>query len=100
MNDVRIQAHLADEEVAATLKLVRAATDEDGISPLSEHVLLHLRYGGDPLARSFLLYRDGELAGYAHLDPTDPVQGPSGELVVHPRSRRHGLGLELLRAVE
>jgi mycothiol synthase len=100
MNDVRIQAHLADEEVAATLKLVRAATDEDGISPLSEHVLLHLRYGGDPLARSFLLYRDGELAGYAHLDPTDPVQGPSGELVVHPRFRRHGLGLELLRAVE
>jgi mycothiol synthase len=100
MSDVVIKAHLSDEEVAAALKLVRAATDEDGVSPLSEHVLLHLRYGGDPLARSFLLYQEGELAGYAHLDPTDQVQGPSGELVVHPHFRRHALGLQLLRAVE
>ncbi len=98
-SDLRIKAHLSDEEVAGALMLVAAATDEDGISPLSEHVLLHLRYGGDPLARSFLLYLDGELAGYAHVDPTDPVQGPSAELVVHPRLRRHGLGLELLTAV-
>ncbi len=87
MSDLRIASHLSEDDVAATLRLVRAATDEDGISPLSEHVLLHLRYGGDPLARSFLL-KNGELAGYAHLDPTDPVQGPSGELVVHPAPPR------------
>ncbi len=99
MRELRTHGHLSDDEVAATLKLVRAATDEDGVSPLSEHVLLHLRYGGDPAARSFLLYQDGQLAGYAHLDPTDPVAGPSGELVVHPEFRRHGLGLELLQAV-
>ena len=99
MSEVRVAGHLSDEDVAATLKLVRAATDEDGVSPLSEHVLLHLRYGGDPLAKSFMLKNGSELAGYAHLDPTDPVQGPSGELVVHPAHRRRGLGLELLRAV-
>ncbi len=99
MSGLRVAGHLSEDDVAATLKLVRAATDEDGVSPLSEHVLLHLRYGGDPLARSFLLYQGGELAGYAHLDPTDPVQGPSGELVVHPAHRRHGLGLQLVRAV-
>jgi mycothiol synthase len=99
MSELRIAGHLSGEEVAAALRLVRAATDEDGVSPLSEHVLLHLRYGGDPLARSFLLHEAGELAGYAHLDPTDPVQGPSGELVIHPSHRRHGLGLELLKAV-
>src|SRR5262249_53932458 len=103
VSELRIAGHLSEEDVAATLRLVRAATDEDGVSPLSEHVLLHLRYGGDPRARSFLpksgFKNDLELAGYAHLDPTDPVQGPSGELVVHPEFRRRGLGLELLRAV-
>ena len=99
MSDLRIVSHLSGDDVAAALRLVRGATDEDGVSPLSEHVMLHLRYGGDPRARNFLLYRSGELAGYAHLDPTDPVQGPSGELVVHPAFRRHGLGLELLGAM-
>ena len=97
MSQLRIQDHLSDQEVADALGLVRAATEEDGVSPLSEHVLLHLRYGGDPSARSFLRYAGDELAGYAHLDPTDPVAGPSGELVIHPRFRRRGLGLELLR---
>ncbi len=97
---LRVTSQLTDSDVAATLGLVRAATDEDGISPLSEHVMLHLRYGGDPFSRSFLIFHDDELAGYAHLDPTDPVQGPSSELVVHPAFRRQGLGLELLRAVD
>jgi mycothiol synthase len=78
---------------------VAAATDQDGVSPLSEHVLLHLRYGGDPAARNLLLAEGGELAGYAHLDPTDPVEGPSGELVIHPAHRDHGLGLALTRAL-
>lgn len=99
MSELRVVSHLSSDDVAAALKLVRSATDEDGVSPLSEHVMLHLRYGGDPLARSLLLNQAGELAGYAHLDPTDPVQGPSGELVVHPRYRRQGLGLELLEAM-
>ena len=76
-----------------------AATEEDGVAPLSEHVMLHLRYGGDPRARNLLLVSGGELAGYAHLDPTDPVAGPSGELVIHPARRRQGLGLALLRAL-
>jgi len=61
--------------------------------------MLHLRYGGDPRARNLLLYSRGELAGYAHLDPTDPVEGPSGELVIHPAHRRRGLGLELASAL-
>ncbi len=81
------------------LALVRAAAEEDGVGPLSEHVMLHLRYGGDPSARNLLLVSGGELVGYAHLDPTDPVAGPSGELVIHPGRRGQGLGLELLNAL-
>ena len=66
----------------------------DGVGPLSEHVLLHLRYGGDPQARDLLLtigahgQHSGDLAGYAHLDLADPAEGPSGELVIHPAHRR------------
>ena len=41
------------------MRLVDAATEADGVSPLSEHVRLHLRYGGDPRARNVLLTTAG-----------------------------------------
>ena len=91
---------LGQSQTDEVLRLVAAATDQDNVSPLSEHVLLHLRYGGDPDARNLLLTDGPELAGYAHLDPTDPVEGPSGELVIHPAHRGHGLGLALTRALQ
>src|ERR1039457_6445871 len=93
------RGRISETESAAVLALVSAATEEDGVGPLSEHVMLHLRYGGDPRARNLLLYSQRELAGYAHLDPTDPVEGPSGELVIHPVHRGQGMGLELTRAL-
>src|SRR5215469_12356805 len=97
--EVRVSGQLSRQEAAAVLDLVQHAAEEDGVSPLSEHVMLHLRYGGDPRARNVLLWRDGQLAGYGHLDPTDPVEGPAGEMVIHPAARRHGLGLLLGRAL-
>ncbi|GAA2886228.1 mycothiol synthase [Streptosporangium fragile] len=81
------------------LAVVEAATEADGVRPLNEHVMLHLRYGGDERARAVLLYDGDDLAGYAHVDPTDPVEGPSGELVIHPAFRRRGYGRRLLEAV-
>ena len=97
--EISVRGRISEADATEVLGLVRAATDEDGVAPLSEHVMLHLRYGGDPSARNLLLVSDGELAGYAHLDPTDPVAGPSGELVIHPARRRQGLGLALLNAL-
>jgi mycothiol synthase len=91
---------LPADEAAQVLDVIRRAAEEDGVSPLSEHVMLHLRYGGDPRARNILLWRNGLLAGYGHLDPTDPVEGPAGEMVVDPAARRAGLGLILGRALE
>ncbi|MEU6718870.1 mycothiol synthase [Nonomuraea sp. NPDC046802] len=96
---VTIRERLDDTEIADVLGLVEAATEADGVRPLNEHVMLHLRYGGDPRARSLLLYDDGTLAGYAHIDPTDEVEGPSAELVIHPAHRRKGNGRLLLRDV-
>jgi mycothiol synthase len=97
--EVTVHGRITEAESLAVRDLVRAAAEEDGVGPLSEHVMLHLRYGGDPRARNLLLVRHGQLAGYAHLDPTDPVEGPSGELVIHPAYRRQGLGLLLARAL-
>jgi mycothiol synthase len=96
---VRVSGPLSDDEAADALALVRRAAEEDGVSPLSEHVLLHLRYGGDPRAKNILLWRNGQLAGYGHLDPTDLVEGPAAEMVIDPAFRRHGLGLALGQAL-
>lgn len=82
------------------LELLAEATRHDGIPPVAEHVLLHLRHGGDKDDRHIIITdRDGDrevLAGYAHLDLTDQVEGPSAELVIHPRFRGRGLGQALL----
>jgi mycothiol synthase len=73
------------------LALVDAVTAADGVGPLSEQSLLHIRHGGDRAARNLLAWRDGELAGFAHLDG----DGLAGELAVHPAYRRQGLGRAL-----
>src|SRR5262249_35180479 len=87
--------------VDAVTALCQAAADADGVYPLSEHVSLHLRYGGEGPDWNLLLRTgDGSLAGYAHLDPTDAVAGPAAEIVVHPAHRRRGYGRVLVRAVE
>jgi mycothiol synthase len=96
---ILVSGPLPAEQSAEVLDLVRRAAEEDGVSPLSEHVMLHLRYGGDPRARNVLLWHDGALAGYGHLDPTDPVEGPAGEMVIDPAARRRGLGLKLGQAL-
>jgi mycothiol synthase len=94
---IQIQAggSLPPAAAAAVIQLVSEATDADGVSPLSEHVVLHLKYGGDPLARNVLLRYSGALAGYGHLDPTDRVEGPAAEMVIRPAVRRRGLGRAL-----
>jgi mycothiol synthase len=89
---------LTADQIAAVTALVDDATDADGVRPLSEHVMLHLRYGGDQPARNLLMWREHTLAAYAHLDVTDPVDGPSAEMVVAPALRRQGFGRSLLTA--
>jgi mycothiol synthase len=96
---VAVSGPLPAPAAAQALELVQRAADEDGVSPLSEHVLLHLRYGGDARARNVLVWQDGRLAGYGHLDPTDPVEGPAAEMVIDPVARRQGLGLILGEAI-
>lgn len=94
---VQLARRLEPAELADVRRLIDAATDADGVRPLSEHVSLHLRYGGDAETHHALVRApDGSLAGYAHLDVTDAVAGASAELVVHPQQRRRGYGRALV----
>jgi len=95
---------LTPAQIARVLDLAAAAAAADSVAPLSEQTLLHLRYdavgpGLDPApGRDLVLTVPGEIAGYAYLDsPRHPDQDVSGELVIHPLHRGHGLGLALLR---
>ena len=96
-HDVVVRDRLSADEIAAVSALVDAATERDGVRPLSDQSMLHLRSGGDGRSRSVLLRdADGILVGYGHLDPGEE---PGGELVVHPAHRRRGYGGELARAM-
>ena len=75
---------LRTAQVPGVLALVWAAALADGVEPLSEHVMLHLRYdSSDPApspspdpqpGRDLVLTAGGEIAGYAYLDARRPVR--------------------------
>jgi mycothiol synthase len=93
---VVVQPTLQERDVENINQLIRICTNADSAHPFSENVVLHLRHGHEIQVRHLLAFRSGELVGYAHLDLSDRVQGPSAELAVHPDFRRHGVGRALL----
>ena len=88
--------HLSDTQQSLVLDLIGRTTNHDGTPPIAEHILLHLRYGGDKADSHLLVEKDNQVIGYAHLDQTDLVAGPSVELVVDPSHRGAGVGKALL----
>jgi mycothiol synthase len=88
--------HLSDTQQLLVLDLINRTTHHDGTPPIAEHILLHLRYGGDKADSHLLVEKDNQIIGYAHLDQTDLVAGPSVELVVDPSYRGAGVGKALL----
>src|SRR5258708_25952465 len=85
--EITVHGRISEATARAVLELVSAATEEDGVGPLSEHVMLHLRYGGDAPAPHPLLVLHCELAGDANPVPADPDLRPRAEpllLPLHP----------------
>jgi mycothiol synthase len=78
------------------LDLFDAAVTADGVPPVSDLALLHIKHGA-PLTTWHLIApaETGDIAGYAHLELANPAQGPVAELVVHPRHRRRGVAKTL-----
>ena len=89
--------HLSKSQQESVLALIRAAHDFDGTPPIAEHVLLHLRHGGDKSDSHIVFESDNQVIAYAHLDTTDLIAGPSVEAVVHPNHRGKGLGALILK---
>jgi mycothiol synthase len=97
---VDVLTQLNPQQVQGVLTLIHSATEADSVGPLSEHVVLHVRTGGDRDVRHALaVAAEGRIVGYAHMDVTDQVEGPSGELVVDPEFRRQGIGNALVAAL-
>ena len=102
---MRVDGHfqLDDDQSRAVVALARRAAQADGVTPLSEHVLLHVRHSGTgqveaPLTH-FLAYDDGGLIGYAHLETGSGGEPSTAEVVVDPAHRRHGAGTALVEAI-
>src|SRR5580692_8193161 len=96
---VMVSEGLASAPAAAVLALAERAARADGVAPLSEQGLLHVRYGGAPAVRDLVASSDGRIAGYARLDPPAGGEPASGELVIDPEFRRRGLGRALAEAM-
>ena len=79
------------------LELIAQTTATDGTPPIAEHILLHLRHGGDKSDSHLLIENSTQVIGYAHIDQTDLVAGPSVELVVAPNHRASDVGEKLLK---
>jgi len=89
--------HLSKSQQESVLALIKAAHDFDGTPAIAEHVLLHLRHGGDKSDSHLVIEENKEVIAYAHLDTTDLVAGPSVEAVIHPQHRGKDLGALLLK---
>jgi mycothiol synthase len=92
---ISVLERLSPDDVADLRRLVTAAAQRDGVEPLNEHAILHLRQGGAPHARHVVARRGGALTGYGQLDSSGRSRGATAELVVAPDQRRRGLGTAL-----
>ena len=86
---------LSSVEQARVREVIAAATESDGVAPVGDGVLRELHHD----RTRHLLAMDGTvIIGYLNLVPATADTAAMAEAVVTPRSRRRGVGAELIRA--
>ena len=97
--EVSVLTRLTENQTEEVVQLAFAAAAVDEMAPLSEHVLIHLRHGGDDADEHLIATSDsGKVIGYLHMDQTDAIDGSVVEVVVHPDHRSQGVGRALVEA--
>jgi len=99
MSDVVVVDEASADVVREAQALIDESVRTDGQAAVSEQGRLQLRGGRRAGVRHLLLRENGELLGYAQLEDTDPIEPPTGELVVHPAHRGQGYGRLLGQAL-
>lgn len=90
---------LTTDQAVQVRQLLEAAESTDGVAPVGEAVRLRMRPGATG-SRHLLAHRNGELAGYAHVDMIGDSGGHKvAEFAVHPKHRHQGVGEALVNAL-
>lgn len=85
---------LAADDQRDIRTLIAAATRHDGIAPVGDQVLRELAHDR---TRHLLAVDGGTIVGYLDLAPAGGEDPAMAELVVHPDSRRGGIGSAMVR---
>ncbi|OBF92721.1 mycothiol synthase [Mycobacterium sp. 852002-51152_SCH6134967] len=92
MTELLWRTELSGDEQRRIHELIEAATSADGVAPVGEQVLRELPHDR---TRHLVARDDEDIVGYLNLTGDD--ESVMAEAVVHPRSRRRGIGAALVR---
>jgi len=98
MAELIIKRHGTTSEMSEVHELLSAAERADGMRPLSDHLWIDLRQGGQPGFTGLLAYQAGHEHLVAYCQVSRGNESWSLDLIVHPHHRyeMHEIGPELL----
>ncbi len=88
------RSRLDEDDQRRVRELLDAVTEHDGVAPAGDQVLRELPHDR---TRHLLAVDEAGLAGYLNLAPAADADPAMAELAVHPRTRRRGIGSEMVR---
>jgi len=85
---------LTDADQRVIRDVITAAADHDGVAPVGDQVLRELPHDR---TRHLVAQDSGAVVGYLNLVPATSESPAMAEAVVHPATRRRGVGAALIR---